>query len=471
MRAKNNPMSKIRNQKPGTKICFRLSYFLLFTSYFYFFLCNIKSLHGENFNQPILLAGAAKQKITPIVEKFTDTNKNSTYDIGEPFEDINHNGKWDAVWLAGYQDGRFAAGIHDDLWVRTVVLTTKETTVVLISLDLIGYLFDEADFVKKEISEKFRIPLSHIVIASAHDHSGPDTVGLWGNKGISGKNPEYMNWLRTQIVECTKKAIEDQKSAQLVFGKTRYSNPIQDARPPKVINDLLLWFRAIDKNNKTIATVVNYAMHAEVLNGRNQLITADYPGVLRDELEKKFGGTSLFFAGDIGGMQTPFVFFHSFWSCKRVGRAIANKIIQSIKSEKLVSVNSISVQSNDLLFPIESQRFLKAMEGGLFGETSKFIKNENNKYFLPSQIAVITIGPAQLVTIPGELFPELGNVLREKMSSEYKFLIGLCNNEIGYIVPKEEWENDGYEESMSLGKSTGEILLNSLFKLILPPAR
>lgn len=416
--------------------------------------------------EELLTAGAAKVKITPVVETFKDANRNRRYDPGESFEDLNHNGKWDPVWLAGYQGGRFATGVHDDLWATALALSDGDETILLISLDIIGYLFDEVALVKKDIKSELGIRPSRILISSTHDHSGPDTIGLWGEAGKPGKDPEYMVMLRSLILDCAQDALESQRPVRFSFGSVRYSNPIEDSRPPDVRNDLLLSMRAVDADGETVATVVNYAMHAEVLNGRNRLVTADYPGVLREKLEKKFGGVALFFPADIGGMQSPYVFFHSFWSRGRVGSALAGMVIRSLKKQPMHSITELSLVTEKLLLPIDNPRFRIAIQNGLFGDSDRYITKEGDKIFLPAEIAVLRMGPATFVTVPGEMFPELGNVLRGRMQADYRFLIGLCNNEIGYIVPKEEWKDNGYEESMSLGPETSPILLESYLRLL-----
>ncbi|MBI2119954.1 MAG: hypothetical protein HYT97_10080 [Elusimicrobia bacterium] len=413
----------------------------------------------------VLLAGASKEKITPTIETFSDINENGKYDLKEPFTDLNNNGSWDPVWLGGNQNGRFALGVHDDLWAKTLILESNQTSLILISLDLIGFLFDEVNSIQTAISEKWGIPAEQIFIASTHNHSGPDAIGLWGESG-SGKNSETLSFVKAQILKSVETAIQNKKKAKIVWGKTEYSNPIQDARPPTILNDLLLSFRVEDEQGLTLATIVNYSMHAEVLNEKNRLVTADYPGTLTEKLEKHFGGVALFFAGDVGGMQTPKVFFHTFYICKKIGESLAKEVILSLKQGKSVPIETLRVKQETLLLPIENPKFLEAMEKGIFGSTKNLLKESDGKLFIPADIGFIQIGPAQFVTVPGELFPELGQVLRNEMKLEYKFLIGLCNNEIGYIVPEEDWNPNGYEESMSLGQKTGTMIISSLLKLI-----
>ena len=72
-----------------------------------------------------------------------------------------------------------------------------------------------------------------------------------------------------------------------------------------------------------------------------------------------------------------------------------------------------------------------------------------------TEVNVINIGKAQIITMPGEVLPSIGYRLREAMTSKYKFQIGLGNDELGYIIPADEWDPTQYEESMSVGMQTG----------------
>ena len=121
---------------------------------------------------------------------------------------------------------------------------------------------------------------------------------------------------------------------------------------------------------------------------------------------------------------------------------------------------------------------------------------DNEAFAIASELALVELGPIHMLTIPGELLPELaiggydgsrinapgvpliedGNVnppdvskapegpyIKERMQSTYPWLIGLANDELGYIIPQynfelaasnpwvEEAEGDHYEETNSLG--------------------
>ena len=66
-------------------------------------------------------AGFSALKITPAVEdRWIDVNDDARFveEDGVSYEDVNNNGQFDPVWIAGFHNRRPAQGVHDDLWAR-----------------------------------------------------------------------------------------------------------------------------------------------------------------------------------------------------------------------------------------------------------------------------------------------------------------------------------------------------------------
>jgi hypothetical protein len=86
----------------------------------------------------------------------------------------------------------------------------------------------------------------------------------------------------------------------------------------------------------------------------------------------------------------------------------------------------------------------------------------------------IDLGAAQIITIPGELLPRSGFAIKAAIPGPCKILVGLADDEIGYILPDDEFVppadylNPGrqYEESMSVGPTTGSRILAAARELI-----
>jgi hypothetical protein len=102
--------------------------------------------------------------------------------------------------------------------------------------------------------------------------------------------------------------------------------------------------------------------------------------------------------------------------------------------------------------------------------------------------------------VPGELYPEIANggvvhppgadfniepierpPLRELMPGRVKFLFGLANDEVGYIIPKSEWDDRApwlygaparlYGEINSLGPETGPAIHQAFRDLLVRQPR
>ncbi len=178
---------------------------------------------------------------------------------------------------------------------------------------------------------------------------------------------------------------------------------------------------------------------------------------------------AVFTVGAIGGMQTPKRQSHGFREAKRMGQWIARQGIGALQNKAYFVPHYARFQFQKVFFPITNIKFILAVYMGLFGSDLREKVLRQSTFFpfwsLESDIAYIEIGRLGILTIPGELFPELALKIYQKFGRQNTILLGLANNEIGYILPKESWTPDGYEETMSLGPDTAPILFEALQNL------
>jgi len=88
-----------------------------------------------------------------------------------------------------------------------------------------------------------------------------------------------------------------------------------------------------------------------------------------------------------------------------------------------------------------------------------------------NQVNYIKIGDAQIATFPGEVLPKLGFRVKDAMESKYKFVFGLANDELGYILAEEDFNKElyKYEKSMSIGSKIGTMTTEALTKMLVSP--
>src|SRR5207244_9285811 len=78
-----------------------------------------------------------------------------------------------------------------------------------------------------------------------------------------------------------------------------------------------------------------------------------------------------------------------------------------------------------------------------------------------TQLNLINLGTAQILTIPGEALPNIGFYLKRKMHGQSNLLFGVTNDAFGYILTKEDYqsfERYDYVSRTSLSERTGEVL-------------
>lgn len=450
-------------------------------------------------------------------ESFTDSNHNGHWDPGEPFVndprdvalDPASRGRYNGIFLAGFDHGRMATGKHDDLWARSLVLDSGTTRIAIVSVDLIGYFQNAGyygiDQVRKLLDPKLGI--QEIILSSTHDHEGPDTVGIWGSNPVSGGTfPLYLKFVDRQIARAITLAAQAAVPARMKLGATNpQSSPAlaglqtrTDKRPPHFFDEELrvMQFVAIDTpdKGKTVATLVNWNTHPESMESDNTMLTSDFPGTVRDEIEKRYGGTAIYVSGDLGaveivdyddpgyrtkfgGKDYPEVKDHraasfTFARTEAIGREVANAAVEAIEKAEWSPAPTLSVQKRELRVPMDNQGFKFLETQGVLAQIPGFDAAGGPQAV--STVYSVRLGDAQIITVPGELFPEVfygvarhrrvdcpkadtgrppEPAVRDFMDAKYKFVFGLSPDELGYFVPGYDFHAPTFDPAKGLEES------------------
>lgn len=434
-------------------------------------------------------------------EKFTDANHNGRWDPGEPFVDDPGNdaidpsskGKYDGIYLAGFGNNRPATGKHDDLWARALLLEYGETRIAIVAIDVIGY-YSKATYyglgeIKKLVDPKLGV--SEILIASTHNHEGPDTIGAWGPNPLSdGKYPKYLRFVDHQIAKAINNAAASTVRAVMKLGRTdTQASPSiagmqtrTHGRPPDFFDPEMRVMQFFDGSgsrlDRVIATLINWNTHPESMESGNTVITSDFPNAVREAVEKKYGGTAIYISGDIGAVEiigdsnikpTDRVSFdgkeypmkpnnkrpdYTFERTEAIGRDVAKAAFAALDGAEWSSAFGIDLKKATLRAPMDNAGYAFLASKGVLDTMPAPRGGEQLE--LESTVYAITIGDAQIITTPGELFPEVfygveknrrrdcseadtkrpaEPGVRDRMTKKYKFVFGLCPDEFGYIVP------------------------------------
>jgi len=112
---------------------------------------------------------------------------------------------------------------------------------------------------------------------------------------------------------------------------------------------------------------------------------------------------------------------------------------------------------------VESPQLKKVMESSPLG-----YKTDDAGHVV-TQLNLVNLGNAQILTIPGEALPNIGFYLKRKMRGEHNLLFGLTNDAFGYILTKEDWSSFrryDYISRVCLGEMTGHILVEEVLRFV-----
>jgi hypothetical protein len=221
----------------------------------------------------------------------------------------------------GAQTHQRAAGVDLPLWATALALSDGAETVVIVDLDLI-YLWDtEAPGALRAAAALTGLPASHIRLAYTHTHSGPINGATWSSWVKEGAEmvPAYDAMLEHQIAGVARQALATMRPARVAAGagearinvNRRFQRPEDGATIcgrnwGGPVDHQVQVLRIDARDGAPIAAVVNYACHPITVGPDCDLVTPDYPGVMKRVVEQATGATCLFLqgaTGDIGPIQ------------------------------------------------------------------------------------------------------------------------------------------------------------------------
>ena len=341
----------------------------------------------------------------------------------------------------------------------------------IVGIDNLGWPSVLANKVRKLVPS---IPPENILIGVTHTHSAPDAYGFTDENGNSSADFDYLNWCVAQTAEAINEAVENLEAAELKIavgkakGKIAYNYYAEKLYDPRcgVIQAVAT---AGENKGNVIVTMVNYATHPEILGIKRGIISPDLCGPLYDRIESKVGGIAVFMNSAQGGMVTADnrredgKEVATWEECIRNGNLLADEALRIINGAESQKNPGLLCSTEFVKLPIESELMRYVLDH------SPYKAEIGEDYVVTTQVNLVNIGTAQLLTIPGEALPNIGFYLKRKMNTDQPFLLGLTNDAFGYILTKVDYnsfERYDYISRTSLGEMTGEIYIEEALKLI-----
>lgn len=435
-----------------------------------------------------LQAGFAERDITPKIE-------------GPP------------VYLAGFGHNRKATAVLDSIAVRAVVLRSGDSTIAIACADVVGLFLPTVERIRKRL-EGF----DSVLVSAAHNHHGPDTMGLWGpNAFVSGVNDAYLRHVEEQVVDAIRAAQEALRPVTARIGVVQAPDLLNDTRLPIVKHDELVALQFRDAAaGRNAGLMVQWHCHPETLDSRNTRISADFVGATTAALRAKYGCGCVYLSGAVGGMMTTIRLDvrdaagqrlpeGSAEKMRRYAELLGAKIESALSAAKPVKLEPFAFRSQSLALPVDNPAYLLAHRVGVLkrnmerwtGDARQPVTAATaaDRAAVRTELGWLRLGELDIAAIPGEIYPELvvGGVvdppdagadfpqapiepaIHATLRGPYRMIVGLANDELGYIIPKRQWDEKPpfaygrstaqYGEINSLGPDTAPILCEEFWKL------
>jgi hypothetical protein len=416
--------------------------------------------------------------------------------------------------LRGYPHyPRYNTGIHDDLYASCMYLNDGTNEIALVGMDIVLYPKKDTERVRAAAAAKTSIPPENIMICASHTHSGP-----WTSTGMSVDALEeniqpdtaYVDMLREKLVNLIIEAYSHpfEASVGIDYGICGAEKGIggnrRDADGPV---DPQVWTIGIkDSSGSLRGCAVKYALHPTVLHADNTLISADYPGYIREYVRNHHKDAVFLFMQGTSGNQSSRFFRNdqTFEEAQRFGYTLGEaveQVLEGLHYSADVAVRCVSegvetdlrklpprAEAEDLVSRMKkrykalkgqgaSYRELQTADLFLLGaEDLLTLINavESKKKLdileddLPSEVQVFSIGDTCIVGFQGEIFVEFGLAVQERSPCAKTFAVELANGRFpGYICTPDAYKKGGYESGMSLvAEDTGSRLVEKAVELL-----
>jgi neutral ceramidase len=409
--------------------------------------------------------------------------------------------------MVGFAGRGPSEGVHDDLTATALVLAAGEQRAAIVALDLL-YLHDDlVERLRRAIAARTEVPAAHILLACSHTHYGP-VLDPARNGGDSPLVPCYVEHLVHTVAGISAAAAARLAPCQLATGRAHVRIGINrrqrfpDGRiwlgqnPDGPIDPEVRVLRLDGEDGQPLAVLLNYACHPVSLGSQVRLLSADFPAWARQVLEQLVGGTVLFIQGAAGNIN-PLLMGPDWEHPRRLGytlgaaaaqaalwaeprQAVPLRVTRSVLDLPALLPESVEA-GRRLVEQLEAERArLEAQQapaGSLWWNRQRLERArralaalEGGEPLPPvrAELQAIRLGECALVSVPGELFAEIGTAIKRASPFVVTCIAGYSNGSIGYIPTRRAYAEGGYEvtHACRIAPEAGEMIERAALGLL-----
>jgi neutral ceramidase len=258
--------------------------------------------------------------------------------------------------LMGYANPyvRVSTGVNDPIYLRVAYFEHEGKRVAICSVDFCFIGRDEAERLSGIVAREVGLRPDQFMIAATHTHAAPAS-GTYVQLEFGPPVRDYNRRVHKAVVTGIKEAIATSQPVRIKAGagkskigmnrrkKLPAGNIVNGPNPGGEWHDSLpvAVFESIE-TGKPVVCLFSASAHPVTMN--KTLVSADYPGVACDELDKHFGNNCAIFLQGCGGDSRPNVLNAGEvwnWDCNFshalvIGKQLAGETLEVIKTLKPV---------------------------------------------------------------------------------------------------------------------------------------
>ena len=398
-------------------------------------------------------------------------------------------------WGAAKHD--VADWIHRKLTLNALVLceTDSQQPAVFLDGDL-GWWRSLPTFrrFQSRLLEALKLDEASLIFGVTHTHASPPLTDPDPDLPASDMLAEFLEQVYEASVKVTLQAMKNATEAVVEWktGRCELAGmrdlPDPDGErlicgwnPDEPADDTLVVGRISDLEGALQAVIVNYACHPTTLAWENTAISPDYPGAMRETIQKTLGVPALFMQGASGELAPRYQYVGDPTVADRHGRQLAYAALATLENMDppgtrlaykgvMESGAPLAVWKHALVTPVsllkrkkvtvemqikdwptadELEQQRQACTDRALEERLRRRRNirrgigDGDTLELP--IWVWRMGDTILVGSPTEAYSILQRTLRERFPERTIVCLNLINGTTGYLTPEELYDLDLYQ--------------------------
>lgn len=407
------------------------------------------------------------------------------------------------MWLGGYAARtKLSCGIHDQIYTKAFFVSDAKVDAVLISCDTLCLMQEQVEHIREKSFKRFGV--KNISISATHTHSAPETR-TQVEAGYNSSAEEWLTFVEDMTVEAIGEAIGSAEPMNLYSNVLLAPGVAKNRRAGEtIVDDALMVIRAEDVHGRTKGLILNYACHCTVLDAGNYLVSADYPGFIYKKLGEQYEHAMvMFFNGacgninigysadasalgeDMGGIRT---YENAEKKADILSKKVGEVLLSSTKlssrlvyrtvplefplKDNLPSENELRkriAESNHKIVECRDEKQKAKLEIEKIYDISLLEGiagyHTEGKGSIHGESVIIGLGNVLLITVPVELFCEIGISIKKVFSDQWHaYILGYTNGYYGYLPTKAAHLAGGYECETSVHSIDSEEYLITALK-------